>query len=88
MIPANTKKMATDIAAGYVNISPNQLKGATAPQIKTLLSSMAMVTRGLRAEKISLEEIMELKKRNMKLTRMNTAEMIIRAWCKKRRIPI
>ena len=80
--------MATDIAAGYVNISPTQLKGATAPQIKTLLNSMAMVTRGLRAEKIPLEEIMELKKRNMKLTRLNTAEMIIRAWCKKRRIPI
>lgn len=80
--------MAADIAAGYVNVSPVQLKGAAPSQIKALLNSMAMVTRELRAEKIPLEEIMELKKRNMKLSRMNNAEMIIRAWCKKRRIPI
>jgi len=87
-ISGNPKKIAQDISNGIVSISPPMLKRYNAADIKIILSNMAIVSRELRAEQIPLEDIVELKKKNMKISRLNQAEMIIRAHCKKKRIPI
>lgn len=88
MITGNPKKMAVDIAAGYLTISVARLKGVPVAEIRVLLQNMMIVARELRAEQIPLENIPALKQRNMKLSRLNNTETMIRAWCKKRRIPI
>ena len=87
-ISGNPKKIAQDISEGVVIVSSPMLKRYNAADIKTILNNMAIVSRELRAEQIPLEDVMALKKKNMKITRMNQAEMIIRAHCKKLRIPI
>ena len=87
-ISGNPKKIAQDISEGIVIVSSPMLKRYNAADIKTILNNMAIVSRELRAEQIPLEDVMALKKKNMKITRMNQAEMIIRAHCKKLRIPI
>ena len=83
----NPKKMAQDIASGYLMLSPPMLRSYTPADIKTMLNNLALVTRDLRAEQIPLEDVMALKQRNMKLSRLNQAEVVIRAYCKKHRIP-
>ncbi len=87
-ISGSPKKLAQDIAEGYFMLSAPMLKQYTAADLKTLLSNLAVVTRELRGEQIPLEEVMALKARNMKLSRLNQAEMMIRAHGKKHRLPL
>mgnify|MGYP001416678596 CR=1 FL=1 len=86
-IAGNPKKQARDIAEGYFTLSPPMLRQYTPAEIKIVLNSIAVVTREIRQEKIPLEDIMALKARNMKLSRLHQTETVIRAYCKKRRIP-
>lgn len=85
-ISGNPKRMAQDLAEGFFLITPPLLKQYSAADFKTLLTNMAIVARELRQEAISLDDVMALKFRNMKLSRLNQAEMVMRAFCKKRRI--
>lgn len=85
-ISGNPKRLAQDLAEGYFLISPPLLKQYNAADFKTLLANTAIVARDLRQTQISLEDVVALKFRNMKLSRLNQAEMVIRAYCKKRRI--
>ena len=87
-IAGSPKKMAQDVADGFLMFSPPMLRAYTLADIKTLFASLALVTREIRQEQIPLDDIPALKTRNMKLTRMNQAEVVIRAFCQKKRIPI
>lgn len=87
-ISGSPKKMAQDIAAGHLTLSPPGLKRYTPADLKTILQNIAIVGRQLRGEKIPQEDVMAIKARNMKLSRLNQAEVVIRAYCKKHRIPI
>ena len=87
-ISGNPKKIAQDISEGFMIISAPSLKRYNAADLKTIMNNIAMVSRELRAQQIPLEDVMALKKKNMKVSRLNQAEMIIRAHCKKLRIPI
>lgn len=86
-ISGSPKKMAQDIADGYMMLSPPMLRSYTPVDIKTVLNNLSIVTREIRGEQVPLEDVMALKARNMKLSRLNQAGVVIRAYCKKRRIP-
>jgi len=87
-IAGSPKKLAQDVADGYLSFSPPMLRNYTPADIKLVLANLALVTRELRQEQIPLDDIMAVKMRNMKLSRMNQAEVVIRAYCQKKRIPI
>lgn len=87
-IAGSPKKMAQDIADGYLMLTPPMFRQYTAADLKIILSHLGIVARELRSEKIPLEDVMALKARNMKLSRLNQCEVVIRAYCKKRRIPV
>ena len=87
-IAGSPKKMAQDIAEGYTMLSPPTLKAYTPADLKTIVAHLGIVARELRQEQIPLEDVMALKAKNMKLSRLNQAEIVIRAYCKKKRIPL
>ena len=87
-ISGNPKKIAQDISEGFMIISAPMLKRYNAADLKIIMNNIAVVSRELRGEQIPLEDVMALKKKNMKVSRLNQAEMIIRSHCKKMRIPI
>ena len=87
-ISGNPKKMAQDLAEGFFLITPPMLKQYSASDFKTILANTAIVARELRQVVIPLDDVIALKFRNMKLSRLNQAEMVIRAFCKKRHILI
>lgn len=87
-IAGSPKKMAQDVAEGYLTFSPPALKRYSPADLKTILQNLSLIARELRGEKIPLEDVLALKARNMKLSRLNQAEVIIRAHCKKNRIPV
>lgn len=87
-ISGNPKKIAQDISEGFMIISAPTLKRYNGADLKIIMNNIALVSRELRAQQIPLEDVMALKKKNMKVSRLNQAEMIIRAHCKKLRIPL
>ena len=87
-ISGNPKKIAQDISEGFMLISAPSLKRYNAADLKIIMSNIGIVARELRAEQIPLEDVMALKKKNMKVSRLNQAEIIIRAHCKRLRFPI
>jgi hypothetical protein len=87
-IAGNPKKMAQDIAGGYMMLSPPMLKSYTPADLKTILVNLGMVARELRQEQVPQEDVMAVKAKNMKLSRLNQAEIVVRAYCKKKRISV
>ena len=85
-IAGSPKKMAQNVAEGFLMFSPPMLRGYSPADIKIILVNLALVTRELRREQVPLDDIMALKMRNMKLSRMNQAETVIRANCLRRGI--
>jgi len=87
-IAGSPKKMAQDIADGFFMLSPAMLRGYSPADIKTILSNIDLVSRDIRGQQVPLEDVMALKAKNMKLSRLNQASVLIRSHCKKARIPI
>lgn len=87
-LSGNPKKLAQNISEGYFSLSPPLLKQYVPTDFKTLLTHLAIVARELRGRQIPLEDILALKTRNTRLTRLNQAETLLRAHCKKLRIPV
>ncbi len=87
-IAGNPKKLAQDVADGYFMLTPPILKSYAPVDLKTIVVNIGIVSRELRQELIPTEDVMAIKARNMKLSRLNQAEMVIQAYCRKRRIPL
>jgi len=87
-ISGNPKKFAQAISEGFVRLSPPMLKGHTPGQLKILLSNLEMVQRGLRQVQVALDDVDAVKQKNYRITRLNQAELILRSFCKKMRIPL
>jgi hypothetical protein len=87
-IAGSPKKLAQDIADGYFMLTPPMLKLYTPGDLKIIVAHIGVVARELRQVVISLDDVMAVKARNMKLSRLNQAEVVINAYCKKRRIPL
>ncbi|MFA5515571.1 MAG: hypothetical protein WDA20_04725 [Desulfuromonadales bacterium] len=87
-ISGSPKKIAQDVAEGFFTISPPLLRQYTPADLKIIMSHFGIVTRELRQVQIPLEDVIALKMKNMKLSRLNQAEVMVRAYCKKKRIPI
>jgi len=87
-IAGSPKKLCQDIADGYLILTVPMLKLYTPADLKTIVSNIAVVARELRQEAIPLDDVMAIKTRNMKLSRLNQAQVVIQAYCKKRRLPL
>lgn len=87
-IAGSPKKLAQDIAEGFLMLSPPLLKNYTPADLKTIVVNIGIVARELRQVVIPLDDVMTIKARNMKLSRLNQADVVIRAFCKKRKYPL
>jgi len=87
-ISGNPKKMAQDIAVGYQSLSPPGLKKYTPTDLKIILNNINMVKREIRQMQVPQDDVGMIKAKNMQISRMNQAEMVLRTYCKKMRIPI
>jgi hypothetical protein len=87
-ISGNPKKMVQDIAGGFVSLSPPGLKSYTPADFKIILSTLQLVQREVRQIQVPLEEVMQLKAKNMQLSRLRQAEIVLRSYCKKKRIAV
>ena len=87
-ISGNPKKLAQDIAGGFCSLSPPVLKKYTPADLKIILSNLTLVQREVRQTQVPMEDIPLVKAKNMQISRLNQALMILRSYCKKKRIQI
>jgi len=87
-ISGNPHKLAMDIAVGFTNVTVATLKKYSPPDLKVINTNLGIVMRELRQIQIPLEDVMAIKMKNMKIQRVNSAMMVIRNYCKKKRIMI
>lgn len=87
-IAGSPKKLAQDIAEGYLMLTPPLLKNYAPADLKIIVVNIGIVTRELRQVVIPLDDVMTIKARNMKLSRLNQADVVIQAFCKKHKFPL
>jgi hypothetical protein len=77
---------ALDISKGFAQVTAATIKQYTPAELKAIMVNIGIVQRDIRGEQIPLEDIMALKDRNMRLQRLNQAQLIISNYAKQRRI--
>lgn len=87
-ISGNPKKLAEDIAEGFYSLSPPTLRKYSPADLKIILHNINLVRRELRQAQIPWDDTQLLKAKNMRISRMNQAEVVLRNYCKKKRIPV
>lgn len=87
-ISGSPKKMAQDIAGGYLSLSPPMLRKYSPADLRVILTNLGIVQREVRQLQVPLDEVALVKAKNMQLSRLNQAEMVLRNYCKKKRIPL
>ena len=81
----NIDAVARDIGEGFVFVSPIFLKRFNQDILKKLLVSVNKTMHLIRNEKFPTGDVEGIKKRNMRLSRLNNASTIIKYFAKERR---
>jgi len=82
------KAIIRDVAEGYVTVNPIFLKSFGSENIKEFYREIAKVQGEIRAEKFPHKDAAGIRSRNLKLQRLHSASIILRAFARDRRISI
>jgi hypothetical protein len=69
--------MARDVGEGYVLLNVNLLRRMAPEELKQLRFEVERILTGLRGEQPALDDVMALQVRNRKISRLNSAVMMI-----------
>ena len=81
----NYEFVAREIADGYVFVNQLYLKKFTQDVLKKLLVAVNKTINNIRNEKYAAGDFVAIKSRNIRLTRLNNAAMVIKYFAKDRR---
>ncbi len=79
------ESVAKDIAEGFVIVNPIFLKKFTPEVLKKLLAGIDKTLIFIRNERFPTHDVDAIKRRNMRLSRLNNASTIVRHFAKERR---
>ncbi len=85
-ISGNPKSLATDIADGFTTLTPVTLKRFTAADIKIIHSNLILVLREVRGEVVPPEDQAGIKKKNLRVQRINQALLMLSNYCRQQKI--
>lgn len=80
------KAITFDIAEGYVTVNPLFLKPLDLETIKELYKEIQKAQGEIRTERFPHNDIQAIRRRNIRLQRLHTAQMIIRNYLKDRKL--
>ncbi len=79
------KAVAYDIAEGYTIVNPLFLKPLDAETLKELHKEIVKAQSEIRTEKFPNSDIMAIRRRNMRLSKLHQAAMVVRNFARERR---
>jgi len=72
-IAGNPKKLAYSVADGFQQFTPSALRAYTPGELKVLVFNLNIVLREIRGTQVPLEDVENLKEKNVKIRRLNQA---------------
>lgn len=85
-IPGNPKEFARTIADGFFIFNQATCRQFSPADLATVYRSLELVAREIRAEQVPLEQVVEVQRKNLRLSRANNALMFMRNHAKRYRI--
>lgn len=82
------KALTKDIADGFFDLTALILKKYTPAEIKTIHVNIHLLLREIRGEGIPSEDIPAIRRRNLRIQRLNQALLVLQTYCRKHRIPL
>ena len=82
-IPGNPKQFARDIADGFFVFNRSTCRQFTPAELRSIYRLLEQVAREIRSETIALDLVVEIQKKNMRLTRANNSLLFIRNHAKR-----
>jgi len=79
------RAVAYDIAEGYVIVNPLFLKPLDVEALKELHKEVLKAQAEIRSEKFPYSDVMAIRLRNMRLSKLHQAAMVIRNFARERR---
>jgi hypothetical protein len=87
-ITGNPLAIAREIGDGFHSLNTASLKRYTAADLKTVNTSLQQVLRDVRAETPPPGDAEAIRKKNLRIQRLNTAILTLVNYCRQQRIPI
>ena len=87
-ITGNPLAIAREIGDGFHSLTTASLKRYTPADLKTINSSLQQVLRDARGETPPPGDAEAIRKKNLRLQRLNTAILTLTNYCRQQRIPV
>lgn len=87
-IAGNPLNMARDIGDGFQSLTPASLKKYTPADLKIVHNSLQQILRDTRAEVPPAGDAEAVRKKNLRMQRLNQAIMTLANHCRQHRIPL
>jgi hypothetical protein len=82
------KAIAADIAEGFITVNPLYLKHYTESMCKALYEAIEQKQNVIRAEPFPTHDVLQIRKRNVRLQRLHSARMVIRNFAREKRFSL
>ncbi|MBI4390544.1 MAG: hypothetical protein HY575_01560 [candidate division NC10 bacterium] len=87
-LPGSPKGLAKDIAEGFFALTPPVLRKFTPPELKTINQNLNLVLRETRAEGIETGDVESIRRKSLRIQRLNQAILVLTSYCKQNRVPL
>ncbi|MBN2382128.1 hypothetical protein JXQ70_04515 [bacterium] len=79
-------RLAKDIAEGYIQLTVVMFRGTPVDKFKTLQHELTKLLQEVRGTAVDLEDFQALKAKNTKISRLNHALVMLKNYCRERKI--
>lgn len=87
-LPGSPKGLAKDIAEGFFALTPAILRKFTPPELKTINQNLNIVLRESRGEAVETGNVETIRRKSLRIQRLNQAILILTSYCKENRVPL
>jgi len=87
-IAGSPKGLAKDVAEGYFTLTPPILRKFTPPELKTINQNLNIVLREARGEPVETGNVDTIRRKSLRIQRLNQALFVLASYCKQNRVPL
>ena len=85
-IPGNPRQFARDVADGFFVFNKATCRQFAPAELRTLYRLLEQVVREIRSEQVALDNVAEIQRKNLRLSRANNALLFIHNHARRHKI--
>jgi len=87
-ITGSPKGLAKDIAEGFFVLTPPILRRFTPPELKLINQNLNIVLRETRGEAVETAHVETIRRKSLRIQRLNQALLVLTSYCKHNKVPL